>query len=134
MDAFITRKRRRGDDIKGKTEIDIDREASISPPPKRNPSVSHGKLKGTLIDLTKDEVEVNEDDANQSDAILGSISPRLVPSPIQLNHVQDLPAKGNVETLKLSDILGDPMIQECRLFNYLFDIDFIMCGNPWVQT
>lgn len=55
-------------------------------------------------------------------------SPRLIPSPFQLTHVQDLPDKVgfNIGTVKLRDILGDPMIKECWQFNYCFDVDFLM--------
>ncbi|KAJ5994021.1 hypothetical protein N7451_009745 [Penicillium sp. IBT 35674x] len=55
-------------------------------------------------------------------------SPRLIPSPFQLTHIQDLPDKGgfNDGTVKLRDILGDPMIKECWQFNYCFDVDFVM--------
>ncbi|KAJ5150043.1 hypothetical protein N7448_001621 [Penicillium atrosanguineum] len=44
-------------------------------------------------------------------------------------HVQSsrMTSKGyNVDTVKLRDILGDPMIRECWNFNYLFDVDFVM--------
>lgn len=47
-------------------------------------------------------------------------------SPIQLTNIRDLPSGYNVDTVKLHDILGDPMIRECWHFNYCFDIDFVM--------
>lgn len=47
-------------------------------------------------------------------------------SPFQLTHIQDLPADYNADTVKLNDILGDPLIKECWQFNYLFDIDWLM--------
>ena len=130
MDAFITRKRRRGDNIKGKTtsENKIDREASISPPPKRKPFFPYGESEETVIDLTEDVVSGGV--AKQPVALSVTTLAGTIPSPIQLNHVQDLPAKGNVDTLRLSDVLGDPMIRECWLFNYLFDIDFVMYWTP----
>ncbi|MCJ1457561.1 hypothetical protein MMC28_007929 [Mycoblastus sanguinarius] len=49
-----------------------------------------------------------------------------VPSPMQLNSIEGLPAASNKDTLRLRDILGDPLIRECWLFNYLFDMDFVM--------
>ncbi|KAK2759469.1 hypothetical protein FQN54_002947 [Arachnomyces sp. PD_36] len=53
---------------------------------------------------------------------------KVVPSPIQLTYIRDLPATsgGNVGTVRLKDILGDPLIKECWQFNYLHDVDFIM--------
>ncbi|KAH0258281.1 phospholipase D/nuclease, partial [Aureobasidium melanogenum] len=48
------------------------------------------------------------------------------PSPFQLTRIRDLPASANVDTVTLSDILGDPMIKEQWQFNFLLDIDFIM--------
>lgn len=52
----------------------------------------------------------------------------IIPSPIQLTHIRDLPANSdsNIDTVKLRDILGDPMIRECWQFNYMFDVDFLM--------
>ena len=32
----------------------------------------------------------------------------------------------NADTIKLKDLLGDPMIRECWQFNYCFDVDFLM--------
>ena len=53
-----------------------------------------------------------------------SITPR--PSPVQLISIKDLPSSCNDDTISLKDILGEPLIQECWIFNYLFDIDFVM--------
>ena len=53
-------------------------------------------------------------------------SSTLIPSPVQLNNIVELPAASNVDTVSLRDILGDPLISECWLFNYLFDVDFLM--------
>lgn len=51
---------------------------------------------------------------------------RFIPSPVQLNRISELPASSNVDTVSLRDILGDPLISECWIFNYLFDVDFVM--------
>ena len=53
-------------------------------------------------------------------------SSTLIPSPVKLNNIAELPATSNVDTVSLRDILGDPLISECWLFNYLFDVDFLM--------
>ncbi|KAL2872355.1 tyrosyl-DNA phosphodiesterase-domain-containing protein [Aspergillus lucknowensis] len=53
---------------------------------------------------------------------------RTISSPIQLTRIKDFgsSSENNVDTVQLSDILGDPMIRECWQFNYLFDVDFLM--------
>ena len=51
---------------------------------------------------------------------------RSIPSPIQLSTVNGLTDSANIDTVSLGDILGDPLIRECWLFNYLIDVDFIM--------
>ncbi|TID23623.1 tyrosyl-DNA phosphodiesterase 1 [Venturia nashicola] len=51
---------------------------------------------------------------------------RILPSPIQLTRIQNLPSSHNVDTVSLRDLIGDPMIKECWQFNYLLDLDFIM--------
>lgn len=48
------------------------------------------------------------------------------PSPVQLISIKDLPSSYNIDTISLKDILGEPLIQECWIFNYLFDVDFVM--------
>ncbi|EEH04008.1 tyrosyl-DNA phosphodiesterase [Histoplasma capsulatum G186AR] len=56
------------------------------------------------------------------------ISSRIIPSPIQLTHIRDFAASSgyNTDSVKLRDILGDPLIKECWQFNYMFDVDFLM--------
>ncbi|EAW13972.1 tyrosyl-DNA phosphodiesterase 1 [Aspergillus clavatus NRRL 1] len=68
-----------------------------------------------------------KEDTTQSGEPVGN-RPRLIPSPIQLTHIRDLSAASgnNVDTVRLRDILGDPMIRECWQFNFLFDVDFLM--------
>jgi tyrosyl-DNA phosphodiesterase-1 len=57
---------------------------------------------------------------------MSSRAERFIPSPIQLNRISDLPASSNVDTVSLRDILGDPLISECWIFNYLVDVDYVM--------
>ncbi|KAK2805786.1 hypothetical protein FQN50_006062 [Emmonsiellopsis sp. PD_5] len=56
------------------------------------------------------------------------IPSNIIPSPVQLTHIRDFSASSgnNTETIKLRDILGDPLIKECWQFNYMFDVDFVM--------
>lgn len=58
--------------------------------------------------------------------ITSSASVALVPSPVQLISIKDLPTTVNFDTISLNDILGDPLIKECWIFNFLFDVDFII--------
>ena len=67
----------------------------------------------------------NETSNSSKDAAVPKIR-TFYPSPVQLNFVEDLPASSNVDCVSLGSILGDPMIKECWLFNYLFDMDFVM--------
>ncbi|KAF2091988.1 tyrosyl-DNA phosphodiesterase, partial [Saccharata proteae CBS 121410] len=52
----------------------------------------------------------------------------FVPSPVQLSKIRDLPPSANIDTVCLKDLLCDPMIRELWLFDYLFDIDFVMAA------
>ena len=123
MDAFVTRKKRQRD-VDAPQRLNAVRDASISPPPKRNAFRNSNEVKAPLVDLTRSDVDGKNPDAGQPKAVESTT--RLIPSPIQLNYIRELPAKSNVDTVKLSDILGDPMIKECWLFNYLFEMDFLM--------
>ncbi|KAL7628010.1 hypothetical protein AAE478_002206 [Parahypoxylon ruwenzoriense] len=63
----------------------------------------------------------------------GSGERKLIPSPIQLTTIRDLPRESNIGAVSLSDLLGDPLISECWEFNYLHDVDFLM-GHFDVDT
>ena len=52
--------------------------------------------------------------------------PRLIPSPIILTSIRDLPFSKNHDTISLHDILGNPLIKEAWIFNYCFDVDWLM--------
>lgn len=93
---------------------------SISPPPIRQtlpePHEGHtdkGKRKAASRSPTLPQLPI-------------SSTSRLIPSPMQLSTVNGLADSTNVDTVSLRDILGDPLIKECWLFNYLIDVDFIM--------
>ena len=111
------------------------RPTSVSPPPKRrriaDPSLeTNPKKDGNYRTGTQ---SVNED---LSDHVLGQTAQAgntssvpaswTVASPVQLNFIEQLPRACNIDTVSLGSILGDVMIQECWLFNYLFDLDFVM--------
>ncbi|KAL1969963.1 hypothetical protein VTN77DRAFT_7473 [Rasamsonia byssochlamydoides] len=85
--------------------------------PQENPAVDN-------LLVANRETNIHEKDkAADNDQL-----PTIIPSPIKLTHIRDLPSSSgnNVDTVKLRDILGDPMIRECWQFNYLFDVDFLM--------
>ena len=103
------------------------RDGSISPPPKRNASAKNGHFQiraSTDIHAVNGKVTLASDKGKDERP-----QSKVVPSPIQLNFIEELPAISNVDTISLGSILGDPMIKECWLFNYLFDMDFVMCGS-----
>lgn len=72
--------------------------------------------------LTRVDIDLTVDDGYTS----RNTEHKLLPSPVQLTCIRDLPPSSNVDTVGLREILGDPMIRECWQFNYLFDIDFLM--------
>ncbi|KAL3474915.1 tyrosyl-DNA phosphodiesterase-domain-containing protein [Aspergillus californicus] len=88
---------------------------SITPPPHRLPRKSIAV--SPHHEKTKKIQSSNHQARTQS-----------IPSPIQLTQIQSFgPSHGNnVDTVRLRDILGDPLIRECWQFNYLIDVDFLM--------
>jgi tyrosyl-DNA phosphodiesterase 1 len=93
---------------------------SVTPPPRSRPRLS-------FLHQAKRDSPLTSDGANhQGNLQFGT--PKLISSPIKLTNIRDLPSSSgnNVDTIKLRDILGDPMIRECWQFNYLFEIDFLM--------
>ena len=108
MEGKRPRKRQRADSDSTTTDDDIDRlfKRSISPP------VRSKRMPHAASPLTRE--------------FTAPTSSNTIPSPVQLNRIPALPAASNIDTLTLKDLLGDPLISECWLFNYLFDVDFIM--------
>lgn len=100
---------------------------SISPPTTRN---TLQQLPDSMLDDETRAATVPSIDAlSSSSAVKHDLYPpaqKLISSPIQLSTVNGLAASSNVDTVSLGDILGNPLVKECWLFNYLFDIDFIM--------
>lgn len=91
----------------------------ISPPPGRSQQPSQPSAPACPKARNGNKDNSNSPIATRSQS-------KIVASPIQLTHIRDLPAANNVDTVRLRDILGDPMIRECWQFNYLFDVDFLM--------
>ncbi len=50
----------------------------------------------------------------------------IVESPFKLTRIRDLPPNANVDTIGVRDILGDVMLKEVWLFDYLYDVDWVM--------
>ena len=113
MDESPSKRRKTNDGDRLYSPDDGPSRRSISPPPRRTPR--------------KAQPVAGFGDAFPKEVLS---SPRkgesLISSPIQLNNITELPASSNVDTVSLRDILGDPLISECWLFNYLFDVDFLL--------
>ena len=122
MDVARESRKRRISEASG-----VSRDGSISPPPKRNASAKSGHVQ-TQVSSDKNAVKGKLPVISDNSDVERPKS-KVVPSPVQLNFIEELPAISNVNTISLGSILGDPLIKECWLFNYLFDMDFVMCGN-----
>src|ERR1700760_2006989 len=98
----------------------------ISPPPsKRDPKAS--SKQNTLEPSAQDERETVADNntkgpiLNQTPAVTAALK-----SPFRLTSIQDLPDDCNIDAVTLDDILGRENLKEVWLFDYLFDLDFVM--------
>ncbi|KAL8748409.1 MAG: hypothetical protein Q9184_007324 [Pyrenodesmia sp. 2 TL-2023] len=110
--------------------------SSISPPPKRN-MARKARVAGASGEtyMTQSPPAYRSGQSQSAhgpgaSSFMGHAqalrSESLKASPIQLSTVNGLAASSNVDTVSLRDILGDPLIKECWLFNYLIDVDYIM--------
>ncbi|KAJ5703217.1 hypothetical protein N7488_010765 [Penicillium malachiteum] len=97
---------------------------SVSPPPRTRSGQSDASI-SRCPDLETDQFDHKRKEISGNKP--ASPTHRF-PSPFQLTHIRDLPDRegSNDGTVKLRDILGDPMIKECWQFNYCFDVDFLM--------
>lgn len=103
---------------------------SISPPPKRR-RMANDRSETLQLDERSKQVQRREYRNRREDRCAPlqhptASNPQIVASPVQLNSIEQLPPASNDDTISLGGILGDIMIKECWLFNYLFDLDFIM--------
>lgn len=94
----------------------------ISPPPSsRTPDSAASAATTPVVHST-----VSEEAKKAMDGPQHAHAPRLVPSPFKLTKIRDLPASSNIDTVSLHDILGNPLIKEAWVFNFCFDIDWMM--------
>ncbi|KAL9613812.1 MAG: hypothetical protein Q9167_001659 [Letrouitia subvulpina] len=104
-------------------EVESVSRSSISPPPIRRVSVAR---RNESKDVSSQGVLQSKSSAYSSpptSTIPESVPTDTVSSPVQLSSIDNLPAACNVDTVGLKDILGDPLIKECWLFNYLQQFD-----------
>ncbi|MCJ1468872.1 hypothetical protein MMC07_007502 [Pseudocyphellaria aurata] len=110
---------------------------SISPPIRRKPRTTRElpeKTEENLHSIEQSSHLVKKELSPEQLSNVSAASPfssnetpiSNIPSPVQLNSVEDLPDSLNVDTISLKDILGNPLIRECWVFNYLIDVDFVM--------
>ena len=52
--------------------------------------------------------------------------PKLLPSPFNLTSIRNLPSSKNVDAVSLHQVLSNPLIKEAWVFNYCFDVDWMM--------
>lgn len=95
---------------------DVPKQTLTTPP--SQPPASSKPANQSLAQHTGENKHVEEGVAGDST--------RCVSSPFQLTKIRDLAPHQNVDTVELKNILGDPLIQECWNFNFLFDLDFVM--------
>ena len=102
--------------------VDVDtmshRAPSISPPPTKKRRVIY------LRDDSKPEPE--EQEKFRREFFKHEPHAPHVRSPMRLNFMPEFPASSTKDTIRLGNILGNPLIRECWLFNYLFDVDFVL--------
>ncbi|KAF2098873.1 phospholipase D/nuclease [Rhizodiscina lignyota] len=95
------------------TESEVDLEV--------NEATSHSRRSSPLRSLNRD---ISPPGEYQGESV--HLPTEYIPSPISLTRIRDLPEECNIDTVTIDDILGDPLIKEAWIFNFLFDIPFII--------
>ena len=101
----------------------LDRENALTRPISPPVFKRQKKVESIPTEQPKINQSTSPNDQNVQSAL---IERKHLSSPVQLTHVQGLSSANNVDTVRLRDIVGDPLIRECWAFNYLFDVDFLM--------
>ena len=93
-----------------------------------NVSFSMSKGQHRAIQTGRRHIERNDQHLDMRKGSVNTSSRRnvVLPSPFTLTKIRDLPASSNVDTVSLHDILGNPLIKEAWVFNFCFDIDWMM--------
>ena len=103
----------------------------VSPPSGRESSLpATSELEMPLqvkseIDVAKVHSKASSMEKLRSEAA-DSSKCRIVQSPFKLTRIRDLPGNANVDTIDIRDILGDVMLKEVWLFDFLYDVDWVM--------
>lgn len=86
-----------------------------------------------VVDLTANEPDakdVNDTGISDEKPVAASSASgstiQSIPSPFKLLKIKDLSTKDNIDTIGIQDILGDPMLKEVWLFNYMHNIPWVM--------
>lgn len=143
------RKRQRTDDYNWKTSDSVAAEVrsrrsaflasldrNVSPPPgrdspstattaRREAETGWNIVPDTEASISQSQSSLPEHLRPKSTDCLHSLC-RIVKSPFKLTRIRDLPAQANIDTVGVKDILGDVMLKEVWLFDYLYDVDWVM--------
>ncbi|EXJ92186.1 hypothetical protein A1O3_00736 [Capronia epimyces CBS 606.96] len=92
-------------------------------PDRRTP---HGRGHDQDQRPTRGKVSATVETTSPTSNVSTALSWRPLPSPFKLTSIRDLPASQNIDTVSLHDILGNPLIKEAWIFNYCFDVDWLM--------
>ena len=101
----------------------------VSPPVGRqSPSLAEKTELGMALPekLEEDSVQSSSSTEMPRRKITNSSNSRIVSSPFKLTRIRDLPANANVDTIGIKDILGHVMLKEVWLFDFLYDVDWVM--------
>lgn len=103
-------------------------ERGVSPPAGRQvPPLEKTEQEMTIPGRVKDDAYKSSLPSERSRRkITGSSNPRIISSPFKLTSIRDLPDSDNVDTIGIKDILGDVMLKEVWLFDFLYDVDWVM--------
>lgn len=111
----------------------LDSRRPISPPIPRRSHTTQTALKAesssNVVRATLSQMQEVDSPTLPSSSDKPSVCSNFIntmPSPVKLISIKDLPAATNLDTISLQDILGTPLIRECWIFNFLFDVDFVM--------
>jgi tyrosyl-DNA phosphodiesterase 1 len=97
---------------------------NVSPPPGRTKPTSKFDPNSRQI-LGRSDSSKSADKSDNGSSTPQAVTPSR-PSPFRLTKIYDLDDQSNVDTITLNDILGRPDLKEVWLFDFLYDVDFVM--------
>ncbi|KAJ6258616.1 hypothetical protein Dda_6663 [Drechslerella dactyloides] len=98
----------------------------ISPPPLRRQAVASNDASSSTEPASDTNVPKISQTPPKSKLDIPSSDTLIISSPFRLTRIRDFPENKNIDTITITDILGNPLIREIWSFNFMHDLEWMV--------